>query len=141
MQSDSGPQIEILGPVHGPDVPADWQPLIERARPIDTYSNSMAWFAAKVDDKIVAIGGLKMNWSYLTDWLGPSLVDESSRGRGIQKKLIEARLKYAEARRQSVKSAADITNTASLRNMLNAGFRVQAYDPKHRHLELAWSNK
>lgn len=140
--TETAPQIEVLGPVVGFALDEGWMPLVRLSGNPNPFDRDMLWVAAAVGGRVAAVGALQLNWSLGRPWLGPSFVAEGHRGLGLQRLLIDARMVEAARRGyRAVASAVNVTNTASLRNMLNAGFRVTRYSPEHDHLELLWSAK
>jgi len=86
------------------------------------------WFVVTDGPKYVAFGGMRylpkmVNWAYLNR----SGVLNAHRGRGLQKRLIRARERYA--RRVGIKVLVTDTsfNPASANSLIATGFRV--YDP------------
>lgn len=134
-------EMTTLGPFHGEAIPENWRPLIEKTGAWNTFRWLATWFAVEVDGVIAAVGGINLKWREDRAWMGPTYVDEAYRGKGIQSRLIKARLDYARSVSVGrVESAADTTNSTSLKNMLNAGFKVVRHNPEWDHLELLWSS-
>jgi len=135
------------GPIFGAKFTPDWlhtpewMALIEHTPAYAMVLKKSWWHGIRLDGKLVAVGALDPTYGQNVGWLGPSYVLPEFRGRGFQKLLITNRLWHAqELGLDCVESAADSHNTASLRNLLNAGFTVR-YLKEIGEIAMTWSPK
>lgn len=126
--------VNLLGPLAGSVIPDSWRQLVTNISHNEVCARE--WFAIQVDGKLAGVGGIRTSYGRPL-YLGPSFVLPEYRGRKFQKELIRARLELAHSRREPVRAQVDVLNTASLRNLLNAGFRV-VLKPERDILNLMW---
>lgn len=134
--------IEVLGPHLGTELPPEWEPVVKRTNSWTSCRLRSHWFAASVDGEIAGVGAIDTEWGDGIAWTGPTYVLEKFRGLGIQSKLIAKRLELAkQVGVKRVQTAVDVTNTTSLRNLLNARFKIVDFDDRHRHIEVRYDVK
>jgi predicted acetyltransferase len=113
------------------------------AKPYASCRKRSHWFAAVSENgEVMGVGALDPKYGDRDNggWLGPTFVNKDFRGKGVQAELISIRLILArELELSYVESATDVDNSASLRNMLNAGFRTKYFDHNHNHIVLEWT--
>jgi GNAT superfamily N-acetyltransferase len=112
--------------------PSDVRDLVREAWSPFVLENHW-WVVLELVGVPVAIGGF--NPSMDIPWIGPAYIKPEFRGRGLYKHLLAARLAALEAvGKKVVETAVDLSNTASLRNLIKAGFQIDRYEPTHDHV-------
>lgn len=88
------------------------------------HDKNAHWFVAYENKKYTGFGGLwKLNG--LVAYMGPTFVKEQFRGKGIHRRLIEARLEFAKNLNVDIVwSRAEMDNIASARNLIRCGFNL-----------------
>lgn len=88
------------------------------------HDKNAIWFTAYYEGKYAGFGGLWL-LKHPIAYLGPSYTKEEFRGCGIQRALIEERLKVAtELKIEKVWSRTDWENITSARNLIRCGFNL-----------------
>jgi GNAT superfamily N-acetyltransferase len=97
------------------------------------------YWRAVVDGRLAGYGGMDPAPAGGIAWAGPTYVLPQFRGRGLQLRLLEARVAYARKKKVArLVTAVDLDNFASLKNLLAAGFVGSHFCGRRNHLELTF---
>lgn len=90
-------------------------------------SNAQLWAAVDPDGEVLAMAGMEYDEETRHADMICCVVSPHARGRGLQQRLIRARVAWARKQgAQTLETYASIENTASLVSLLKCGFRPKS---------------